>query len=90
LLSWIGISGRQQGCSLGGEDGWQESDRAEVAGDAPHARGTRGPFGGIVAVVRFTCLLLWGSRKDAIDIYGHIDLKKLKEAYRACLPQLRI
>jgi hypothetical protein len=56
----------------------------------PHARGAGGPFGGIVAVVRFTCLLLWGSRKDAIDIYGHIDLKKLKEAYRACLPQLRI
>ena len=27
------------------------------------------------------------SRKEAIDIYDHIDLKELKEAYQACIPQ---
>jgi len=30
------------------------------------------------------------SRKEAIDIYDHIDLKELKEAYLACIPQLGI
>jgi len=30
------------------------------------------------------------SRREAIDIYDHIDLKKLKEAYLACIPQLGI
>jgi len=30
------------------------------------------------------------SRKDAFDIYNHIDLKELKEAYLACIPQLGI
>ena len=29
-------------------------------------------------------------RLDAIDIYDHIDLKGLKEAYLACIPQLGI
>jgi len=29
-------------------------------------------------------------RKEAIDIYDHIDLKELKEAYLACIPQLGI
>lgn len=28
------------------------------------------------------------SRRDAIDIYDHIDPKKLKEAYLACIPQI--
>ena len=27
---------------------------------------------------------------EAIDIYDHIDLKELKEAYMACIPQLGI
>jgi integrase/recombinase XerD len=26
------------------------------------------------------------SRKDAFDLYNHIYLKKLKEAYLACIP----
>ena len=30
------------------------------------------------------------SRREAIDIYDHIDLKELKEAYLACIPQLGI
>lgn len=30
------------------------------------------------------------SRREAIDIYDHIDLKELKEAYLACVPQLGI
>jgi len=30
------------------------------------------------------------SRKDAFDLYNHIDLKELKEAYLACIPQLGI
>lgn len=30
------------------------------------------------------------SRWEAIDIYDHIDLKELKEAYRACVPRLGI
>jgi integrase/recombinase XerD len=30
------------------------------------------------------------SRKDAFDIYNHIDLKELKESYLACIPQLGI
>jgi integrase/recombinase XerD len=30
------------------------------------------------------------SRREAIDIYNHIDLKGLKEAYLACIPQLGI
>ena len=30
------------------------------------------------------------SRRDAFDIYNHIDLKELKEAYLACIPQLGI
>lgn len=30
------------------------------------------------------------SRKEAIDIYDHIDLKELKEAYLACIPQLGV
>ena len=29
-------------------------------------------------------------RKEAIDIYDHIDLKELKEAYLSCIPQLGI
>jgi len=29
-------------------------------------------------------------RKEAIDIYNHIDLKELKEAYLAAIPQLGI
>jgi integrase/recombinase XerD len=28
------------------------------------------------------------SRKEAFDLYNHIDLKELKEAYLACIPQL--
>ena len=30
------------------------------------------------------------SRREAIDIYDHIDLEELKETYLACIPQLRI
>lgn len=30
------------------------------------------------------------SSRVAIDIYYHIDLKELKEAYLACIPQLGI
>jgi integrase/recombinase XerD len=30
------------------------------------------------------------SRKEAFDLYSHIDLKELKEAYLACIPQLGI
>ncbi|HOV82763.1 MAG TPA: tyrosine-type recombinase/integrase [Methanothrix sp.] len=30
------------------------------------------------------------SRKDAFDLYNHIDLKELREAYLACIPQLGI
>jgi len=30
------------------------------------------------------------SRREAIDIYDHIDLKELKEAYMAAIPQLGI
>jgi len=30
------------------------------------------------------------SRKEAFDLYNHIDLKELKEAYLACIPQLGI
>lgn len=30
------------------------------------------------------------SRREATDIYDHIDLKELKEAYLACIPQLGI
>lgn len=30
------------------------------------------------------------SRKEAFDLYNHIDLKVLKEAYLACIPQLGI
>ena len=30
------------------------------------------------------------ARREAIDIYDHIDLKELKEAYLACIPQLGI
>jgi integrase/recombinase XerD len=30
------------------------------------------------------------SRKDAFDLYNHIDMKELKEAYMACIPQLGI
>jgi integrase/recombinase XerD len=30
------------------------------------------------------------ARKEAFDIYNHIDLKELKEAYLACIPQLGI
>jgi len=30
------------------------------------------------------------SRREAIDIYNHIDKKELKEAYLACIPQLGI
>jgi len=30
------------------------------------------------------------SRKEALDLYNHIDLKELKEAYLACIPQLGI
>jgi len=30
------------------------------------------------------------SRREAIDIYDHIDLRELKEAYLACIPQLGI
>jgi len=28
------------------------------------------------------------SRREAIDIYDHIDFKELKEAYLACIPKL--
>ena len=34
--------------------------------------------------------LMSDSRMEAIDIYDHIDLKELKEAYLACIPQLGI
>jgi integrase/recombinase XerD len=30
------------------------------------------------------------SRKEAFDLYNHIDLKELKEAYVACIPQLGV
>ncbi len=30
------------------------------------------------------------SRKEVFDLYNHIDLKELKEAYLACIPQLGI
>ncbi|OPY55258.1 MAG: putative tyrosine recombinase XerC-like protein [Methanosaeta sp. PtaU1.Bin060] len=30
------------------------------------------------------------SKKEAFDLYNHIDLKELKEAYLACIPQLGI
>ena len=30
------------------------------------------------------------SRKDAFDLYNHIDLNEVKEAYLACIPQLGI
>jgi len=30
------------------------------------------------------------SRKEASDLCNHIDLKELKEAYLACIPQLGI
>jgi len=30
------------------------------------------------------------SRKETFDLYNHIDLKELKEAYLACIPQLGI
>ncbi len=30
------------------------------------------------------------SRKEAFDLYNHIDMKELKEAYLACIPQLGI
>ena len=30
------------------------------------------------------------SRREAIDIYDHIDIEELKEAYLACIPQLGI
>ncbi len=30
------------------------------------------------------------SRREAIDIYEHIDQKELKEAYLAAIPQLGI
>jgi len=30
------------------------------------------------------------ARREAIDIYNHIDKKELKEAYQACIPQLGI
>lgn len=30
------------------------------------------------------------SRTGAFDLYNHIDLKELKEAYLACIPQLGI
>jgi len=30
------------------------------------------------------------SRKEAFDLYNHIDLKELKEAYLACIPQLGV
>lgn len=30
------------------------------------------------------------SRKEAFDLYNHIDLKELKEAYLACIPKLGI
>ena len=30
------------------------------------------------------------SWREALDIYDHIDLKELKEAYLACIPQLWI
>ncbi|MGYP000919018562 len=30
------------------------------------------------------------SRREAIDIYDHIDLRELKEAYLAAIPQMGI
>jgi len=30
------------------------------------------------------------SRKEAFDLYNHIDLEELREAYLACIPQLGI
>jgi integrase/recombinase XerD len=30
------------------------------------------------------------SRTEAFDLYNHLDLKELKEAYLACIPQLGI
>jgi integrase/recombinase XerD len=30
------------------------------------------------------------SQKEAFDLYNHIDLKELKEAYLAAIPQLGI
>lgn len=30
------------------------------------------------------------SKKEAFDLYNHIDLKELKEAYLAAIPQLGI
>jgi len=30
------------------------------------------------------------SRKEAFDLYNHIDMKELKEAYLAAIPQLGI
>jgi integrase/recombinase XerD len=30
------------------------------------------------------------ARQEALDIYDHIDLKELKEAYLVCIPQLGI
>lgn len=30
------------------------------------------------------------ARKEAFDLYNHIDLKELKEAYLACIPQLGV
>ncbi len=30
------------------------------------------------------------ARKEEFDIYNHIDLKELKEAYLACIPQLGV
>ncbi|MEN6379042.1 MAG: hypothetical protein ABFD15_05625 [Methanofastidiosum sp.] len=29
-------------------------------------------------------------RKGAIDIYGHIDPKELRESYLACVPQFGV
>ena len=34
--------------------------------------------------------LMGDSRKEAFDLYNHIDLKELKEAYLAAIPQLGI
>lgn len=30
------------------------------------------------------------SKKDAFDVYNHIDVKALKEAYLACIPRLGV
>ena len=38
--------------------------------------------------VCLTFMLREDSRKEAIDIYDHIDFKEIKEAYPACIPQL--